>query len=724
MSKIRAKRTSKSLKSKGADEADSNKLDESIFNISDDELCSICCAERVKYICPSCKCQMCNSCLKKYITEYANLEPHCMQCQTLLPFMVMMNALGKDGFKAFLHRSVELRFQIEVQRIPECLDCCNEITSSAKLNDVNPKLASFLYEAARFRFPSEREFNNYGKINPAERDLIDKFDQTILEFYDKLFHSIKETIDKNEEILSHCEKEVIKIPTDTGMASRTRSKRKALTNEDDDNKISSKHKTIRVEDEKYKSIYNIPEESRNEFCSMGNKHIERLLLFTATPTLSYPKREYIEALERIYKLLTPVPFSFFHKADGRTMSIDAIIARYDARSRNRALGKAKKQEFMFRCEVEDCKGFVGMNFVCKLCGQRYCDKCFKPVESSSTNQHVCKPEDVESAKMIEESTKPCPNCAARIFKISGCSQMFCTNCHVGFDWNTGKIINSNFHNPHRNEWLNQLRAEGKDISSVINGNGDGVLDGAGNGDCINVSAIVGMNSSLVSYNNEARRRYSQYNHFKNVVIPKWMSIKNSLGKYDFRNRVLYVMNKMSEEEFKKYLELEVRDKHKMDMLNKIYGDFIVMLGEILVMAVQEYRNFNDNVINKHINAVMLNRFWEITKTKGVENEMSKAMNELYEKMQKNWISLNELNQTISNISPFYPKVDPKYIPIEDFIKIFRQTPCFDKYDELMNKITTETCNALKQYKRIFGISVITVPTNLDEIERGIYYKVV
>ena len=66
--------------------------------------------------------------------------------------------------------------------------------------------------------------------------------------------------------------------------------------------------------------------------------------------------------------------------------------------------------------------------------------------------HVCKKEDLETAQLLAKNTKPCPKCSMGIFKISGCSQMYCISCHTAFCWNTGKIINKNIHNPHYFEY--------------------------------------------------------------------------------------------------------------------------------------------------------------------------------------------------------------------------------------------------------------------------------
>lgn len=125
---------------------------------------------------------------------------------------------------------------------------------------------------------------------------------------------------------------------------------------------------------------------------------------------------------------------------------------FDVKNELDKLNKSKDKSITYLFKCEKCKfGRITDKYVCDICKCKFCDKCLKDLNSNS--EHVCKDEDILSFNEIVENTKPCPKCSTRIFKISGCSQMFCTNCHVGFDWNTGKIINGQFHNPHRNEWL-------------------------------------------------------------------------------------------------------------------------------------------------------------------------------------------------------------------------------------------------------------------------------
>ena len=54
--------------------------------------------------------------------------------------------------------------------------------------------------------------------------------------------------------------------------------------------------------------------------------------------------------------------------------------------------------------------------------------------------------------MIKKETKPCPSCATPIFKIQGCDQMWCTQCHIAFSWRTGMRVNGVIHNPHFYQW--------------------------------------------------------------------------------------------------------------------------------------------------------------------------------------------------------------------------------------------------------------------------------
>lgn len=78
-----------------------------------------------------------------------------------------------------------------------------------------------------------------------------------------------------------------------------------------------------------------------------------------------------------------------------------------------------------------------------------------PGEPNAPDAHTCKPENIETAKLILSQTRPCPKCSVPIYKIDGCDQMFCTQCHTAFSWRSGEIVLKNIHNPHYYEWQRQ-----------------------------------------------------------------------------------------------------------------------------------------------------------------------------------------------------------------------------------------------------------------------------
>lgn len=112
-----------------------------------------------------------------------------------------------------------------------------------------------------------------------------------------------------------------------------------------------------------------------------------------------------------------------------------------------------KREFVMPCQNDGCRGFLSTAYKCGLCNIHTCPKCLEVLGYEKDADHVCKEESVQSAAMIRKDTKPCPCCGTRIFKIDGCDQMWCSNCHKAWSWRTGKIDNGVVHNPHYYEFL-------------------------------------------------------------------------------------------------------------------------------------------------------------------------------------------------------------------------------------------------------------------------------
>jgi len=116
-----------------------------------------------------------------------------------------------------------------------------------------------------------------------------------------------------------------------------------------------------------------------------------------------------------------------------------------------------RSNFIRRCSDEECRGFLSQRWKCGLCDKKTCKDCLQCITG---DDHECNDDDVETAKLLAEDTKPCPGCAVMITKINGCDQMWCPSCHVAFSWRHGTIDTGTNHNPHYYQHLRAQTADG------------------------------------------------------------------------------------------------------------------------------------------------------------------------------------------------------------------------------------------------------------------------
>lgn len=210
----------------------------------------------------------------------------------------------------------------------------------------------------------------------------------------------------------------------------------------------------------------------------ARKELQEVLQLKAT--LDVTLRESLEKLEVIGNSDQPIKnekyvefvkkskmaISDFHTAQNK---INGEIDQYNHRIDHCWIEREKqfsiycssgtiKSNCQMYCVRTDCKGFLDENFACGLCKLKICKDCHEEL-LEGTDNHICKPENVESVKAILNETKPCPTCRTRVYKSAGCDQMFCVKCHTAFSWNTGAIERGRIHNPHYFEWLRQQREQ-------------------------------------------------------------------------------------------------------------------------------------------------------------------------------------------------------------------------------------------------------------------------
>ena len=191
-----------------------------------------------------------------------------------------------------------------------------------------------------------------------------------------------------------------------------------------------------------------------------------------------------------------------------------------------------------------------------------CSNCHE-VTGVDTHLHTCKPENVETAKLLAKDTKPCPKCATPIFKIEGCDQMFCTQCQTPFSWKTGRVENGVIHNPHYFEWLRRNGNEERNLLEVRCGR---EIDNDF------ISRIVNVSSLQVS------TICRNIVHIRRVELPKYV-INVVNDNQDLR--VNYLTQKITEEKFKSLLQKRNREKTKRLDIANILNMYIDSSTDIL-----------------------------------------------------------------------------------------------------------------------------------------------
>ena len=133
-----------------------------------------------------------------------------------------------------------------------------------------------------------------------------------------------------------------------------------------------------------------------------------------------------------------------------------------------------RNQFIKACPVPTCRGFLSSQWKCGICNNWTCPECHEVKGPDRNVPHECNEETKATAALINNDTRSCPTCGTGIYKIDGCDQMFCTECHTAFSWRTG-CIEQNIHNPHYYEWMrrtggqiplnhNEIQCDGKSIT--------------------------------------------------------------------------------------------------------------------------------------------------------------------------------------------------------------------------------------------------------------------
>jgi len=233
--------------------------------------------------------------------------------------------------------------------------------------------------------------------------------------------------------------------------------------------------------------------------------------------------------------------------------------------------KKVRREFLMRCPVDGCRGFLSTAYKCGICEKKTCSDC---LEVLTEEEHTCKSDAVETAKAIKSETRPCPKCGVRIYKIDGCDQMWCTidGCGTAFSWDTGTIVVGRVHNPHYYEWLRRAGggAAPREVGDIPCG---GVPDF--------YQFATNLNSN-VNISNATRKTVFEIH--RNVVefearLADYPAVPPAL--YNKEINVQYLMNDITEEVWMKLLEHAEAKFNRKKEIGQILQTFVIAAAETL-----------------------------------------------------------------------------------------------------------------------------------------------
>lgn len=115
----------------------------------------------------------------------------------------------------------------------------------------------------------------------------------------------------------------------------------------------------------------------------------------------------------------------------------------------------ERAKFVAACPAADCRGFLSNHYKCGVCAVQFCSKCREP---KAVAGHECDPDLVATIAAIVADSRPCPSCGTAISRVSGCDQMWCTQCRTAFSYQTGQPVKGNIHNPHYFEQMAAVAA--------------------------------------------------------------------------------------------------------------------------------------------------------------------------------------------------------------------------------------------------------------------------
>lgn len=231
----------------------------------------------------------------------------------------------------------------------------------------------------------------------------------------------------------------------------------------------------------------------------------------------------------------------------------------------------EKRQFVRACPYADCRGFLSTAWKCGICENWTCPECHEIKGPSRDIDHVCDPNNIATAQLLARDSRNCPSCASLIFKINGCDQMYCTQCHTAFGWRSGRVETGTIHNPHYYEYMRQHGALPRNQGDIPCG---------GLGDW----AVVARQLKRDEFWHKITGAHRSWAHCNWVMVPRYTTDHNA----DNRDlRIKLMIGDIGEDEFKRKIQQREKARQRKTDIRMVLEMYMAVLVDVFQVFMSE-----------------------------------------------------------------------------------------------------------------------------------------
>lgn len=249
-------------------------------------------------------------------------------------------------------------------------------------------------------------------------------------------------------------------------------------------------------------------------------------------------------------------------------SLEWMLNAYVRRITGNANIDIERRAFVRACPYANCKGFLSTAWKCGLCENWTCPTCHEVKGLEKDVPHTCDPNNVATAELLARDSRNCPKCAAMIFKINGCDQMWCTQCHTAFSWRTGRIETHTVHNPHYYEFMRSRGTLARQPGDVLCG---GLPDWHHNFNRY-INGVDTVTASLIT------NAYRSHGHAQYAILPRYAEADRRTENRDLR--IQFMLGDINEDTFKKKIQQREKANERKRDIRQVVDMYMTVLVDL------------------------------------------------------------------------------------------------------------------------------------------------